>query len=106
MQSDLTSSLAYYARLKEALHEVSRVPEVATGKLESTGALSGVALQLLYGPLVQATEAKRLTYGEMLTELNLRSWKWADALRCRRRPLFGRRFYPRTHWKNGGGAAR
>lgn len=72
MQSDLTSSLAYYARLKEALHEVSRVPEVATGKLESTGALSGVALQLLYGPLVQATEAKRLTYGEMLTELNLR----------------------------------
>lgn len=72
MQSDLTSSLAYYARLKEALHEVSRVPEVATGKLESAGALSGVALQLLYGPLVQATKAKRLTYGEMLTELNLR----------------------------------
>ena len=72
MQSDLTSSLAYYARLKEALHEVSRVPEVATGKLESSGALSGVALQLLYGPLVQATEAKRLTYGEMLIELNRR----------------------------------
>jgi hypothetical protein len=72
MQSDLTSSIEFYLRLKESLHEVARIPEVATGKLDSTGQLSGTALQMLYGPLVQATEAKRLTYGEMLIELNRR----------------------------------
>lgn len=72
MQSDLTSSINYYIKLKEALHEITRMPEVATGKLDSVGQLSGVALQLLYGPLVQATEAKRITYGDMIIELNRR----------------------------------
>jgi len=69
MQSDLTSSIAYYERLKEALHETAHVPEVATGKLDSTGQLSGVALRILYQPLLDRTEQKRLTYGAMLTEL-------------------------------------
>jgi hypothetical protein len=84
MQSDLTSSLAFYLRLKEALHEISRSPEVATGKLESVGALSGVAMEILYMPLVQATKAKRLTYSWMLIELNRRllemSGRGADGL--------------------------
>jgi hypothetical protein len=40
-----------------------------TGKLEGTGALSGVALRILYGPLEEKTQSKRLTYGEMLIEL-------------------------------------
>ena len=72
MVSDLTSSIALYERLREALHEVTRVPEVATGKLERAGALSGVALQILYQPLIEKTETKRRTYGAMLTELNRR----------------------------------
>lgn len=69
MQSDLTSSIAYYERLKEALHETAHIPEVATGKLESTGQLSGVALAILYQPLLDRTEQKRLTYGNLLIEL-------------------------------------
>ena len=72
MESDLASSLALYERLKEALHEMTRIPEVAVGKLDRTGSLSGVALQILYRPLTEKTEAKRRTYGEMLTELNRR----------------------------------
>jgi hypothetical protein len=59
-------------RLDEAIHEASRTPAIATGKLESTGPLSGVALQILYGPLVQKTMTKRRTYGDMLVELNRR----------------------------------
>jgi hypothetical protein len=59
-------------RLDEAIHEASRTPAIATGKLESTGPLSGVALQILYGPLVQKTTMKRRTYGDMLVELNRR----------------------------------
>lgn len=72
MQTDLTSSNEFYKRLKEALHEVSHIPEVATGKLESAGNLSGLALQILYSPLVEKTETKRLLYGDMLVELNRR----------------------------------
>lgn len=69
MQGDLSSSIEYAERLKRDLHETSRVPEVATGKLDSAAGLSGVALQILYQPLTQKTGAKRLTYGEMLVEL-------------------------------------
>ena len=57
-------------RLDEAIHEGSRTPAIATGKVEGVGQLSGVALQILYGPLVQKTEAKRQTYGDMLRALN------------------------------------
>lgn len=69
MLSDLSSSLEYYARLREAIHEISQTPEVATGKLENTGQLSGVALQILYGPLIAKTQVKRQLYGPMLQEI-------------------------------------
>ncbi len=72
MLSDLSSSIALYERLREALHEVTRIPEVATGKLEHTGQLSGVALAILYQPLIEKTEMKRRTYGDLLVELNRR----------------------------------
>lgn len=60
----------YYETLKEALHELARVPEVATGKVDNIGTLSGVALQILYQPLLEKTAQKRMTYGDMLQELN------------------------------------
>lgn len=69
MASDLSSSIEYFKQLRGALHEVTRTPEVASGKLETAGQLSGVALRILYGPLEEKTNAKRLTYGDMLTEL-------------------------------------
>ena len=72
MTSDLASSLAIFREVRSALHEVSRIPEVATGKLDGVGTLSGLALKILYGPLVEKTETKRLTYGDMLVELNRR----------------------------------
>jgi hypothetical protein len=72
MQSDLASSLAMQDKLKQALCEISRVPEVAAGNLDRVGALSGLALQILYQPLLEKTETKRLLYGDLLTELNRR----------------------------------
>jgi hypothetical protein len=72
MESDLASSIAFYSRLREALHEVARVPEVATGRMENVGQLSGVALSILYQPLLEKTETKRRTYGDLLVELNRR----------------------------------
>lgn len=72
MQSDLASSIQMHKELKQFVHELARVPEVATGKVESVGQLSGVALEILYQPLIEKTEAKRVTYGEMIVELNRR----------------------------------
>lgn len=72
MHSDLASSIQIHKELKQFVHELARVPEVATGKLESVGQLSGVALEILYQPLIEKTEAKRITYGEMIVELNRR----------------------------------
>jgi len=72
MVSDLTSSLAMQSQLKQALCEISRVPEVAAGNLDRVGALSGLALQILYQPLLEKTGTKRLLYGDMLIELNRR----------------------------------
>lgn len=72
MQSDLESSLNYLNMLRQTLHEISCIPEVATGNLERVGSLSGLALQILYQPLLEKTGVKRLLYGDMLTELNRR----------------------------------
>lgn len=72
MQSDLASSIAMHKELRQFIHELARVPEVATGRVEGIGTLSGVALEILYQPLLEKTEAKRVTYGEMLVELNRR----------------------------------
>lgn len=69
MNSDLSSSLNYLRALVEALHEISRVPEIATGRVQGIGNLSGTALRVLYQPLLQKTETKRQLYGSLLAEI-------------------------------------
>ena len=51
------------------IHVTARSPEVAAGKLESAGQLSGVALKILYAPLVEKVSEKRLLMEEMLETL-------------------------------------
>jgi hypothetical protein len=72
MRSDLSSSIEFYKRMREALHEISQIPEAASGKLEAAGNVTSVALKMLYQPLVELTHVKRLTYGDLLTEVNRR----------------------------------
>lgn len=72
MTSDLASSIALFERLERSLYEVTRVPEVSMGKLDRAGALSGVALEILYQPLLEKTETKRRLYGDLLIEVNRR----------------------------------
>jgi hypothetical protein len=72
MLSDLSSSLEFYRRLNDAFHEITQTPEVAAGKLENAGNLSGVALQILYGPLLAKTAVKRSLYGALIQELHRR----------------------------------
>jgi hypothetical protein len=73
MSSDLSSSIDLYRRLVSALHETTRIPEVATGKLDSAGNLSSLALRILYAPLIQKTESKRRTYGQAIEQMFMRA---------------------------------
>ena len=72
MNSDLSSSLNYYKELKSALYEISRVPKIAFGNEENVNYLAAVAMQVLYGPLIEKTEVKHKTYGHLIREANRR----------------------------------
>ena len=47
--------------------------EVSVGKVDNIGALSGVALEILYQPLMELTYVKQMTYGPLLEEVNRRA---------------------------------
>lgn len=64
----VSDHIELFKTVKSALHEISRVPEVTAGKLDNIGQLSGLALKILYGPLVRKTEVKRRLYGELIRE--------------------------------------
>ena len=72
MASDLSSSLTYYKELKTALYEISRVPKIAFGNEENVNYLAAVAMQVLYGPLIEKTDVKHRTYGALVKEANRR----------------------------------
>jgi hypothetical protein len=72
MQSDLGSSMAMIKHLEDELYTCARIPPIAMARFTNLGSLSGVALSILYRPLVEKTEQKRLTYGDMFTDLCLR----------------------------------
>jgi hypothetical protein len=69
---DLSSLVVFFDRLKETLHEIARVPEIALGQMKGVTPPSGVAMQILYRPLMDKTQDKRRLYGDMVIELNRR----------------------------------
>src|SRR5206468_2740079 len=72
MTSNLGSSLEFLRLVRESLYSIARTPEIALGNMTGVGALSGVALAILFQPLLDKTESKRMVYGEMLENLNAR----------------------------------
>lgn len=70
MQSELDSSLTFMDRLKQFFLEQTRTPQIDATQV-NIGALSGFAMQILQGPLIEKTATKRNTYGDMLIELNM-----------------------------------
>jgi len=71
MQSDLTSAYNYLSMLKQMYAKVSGVPDLDPAVV-NVGALSGFALRILYGDLIETTQTKRNTYGALLSEINQR----------------------------------
>ena len=69
MQSDLASAYNFWSGLREAYSKISGVPDLDPAKV-NVGAMSGFALRILYSDLIELTNVKRNTYGEMLAGIN------------------------------------
>ncbi len=68
MQTELVPSIEYAKMLKEWYLEQARTPQIDPAEV-NIGALSGFAMKILQGPLIEKTNTKRNTYGDMLIEL-------------------------------------
>lgn len=69
MVTDLHSSMNFADQLRADMDEQSRVPAAVTGRLkELPRGISGVALEMLYQPLVEKTTMKQRLYGRMLRD--------------------------------------
>jgi hypothetical protein len=68
----LAAAASFREGLTDKLFEIARTPRVAAGKVDDIGPISGVALLILYRPLIAKTETKRDTYGDALIETNRR----------------------------------
>lgn len=71
---DLPSAMTFAANLRSDMDEQSRVPAVALGRLTDLpkGNISGVALQLLFRPLIEKTVMKQRLYGKLIREVSKR----------------------------------
>lgn len=71
MTSDLHSSLQFASELRADMDEQSRVPAVALGRQADLpkGNISGVALALLFQPLLEKTTQKQRLYGKLIREV-------------------------------------
>jgi hypothetical protein len=71
-RATVADHIELFKTVKSALHEISRIPEITAGNLDGVGQLSGLALKILYGPLVRKTEVKRRLYGRLIHDVSVR----------------------------------
>jgi hypothetical protein len=71
MHGDLSSSLNFAATIRSDMDEQSRVPAVALGRQADLpkGNISGVALTLMFQPLIEKTIQKQRHYGKLIREI-------------------------------------
>lgn len=67
--SGAMAALELVKTLRSELHVSTRTPEVASGKLDNVGPISGAALAILYKPLDEKTSEKRSNMTELLERL-------------------------------------
>lgn len=68
---NLSPSIQYAEKQREMLLEMVQVPSIALGQFESAStAISGVTLSILYAPILQKTDLKRVSYGDMIERIN------------------------------------
>src|SRR5260221_4589943 len=71
MKSDLSSSRSFAKDMSNHMEQESRVPAIALGDQEAMpkGNISGVAIQLLFQPILEKTTQKQRLYGKLIREI-------------------------------------
>jgi hypothetical protein len=71
LASDTSNALAFAANLRSDIDEQSSVPGVATGRIADLphGTMSGIAIELLFMPLIKKTDKKRCLYGSIIIDI-------------------------------------
>jgi hypothetical protein len=64
--STVDQHLALMAKLEQVWHKEVSLPEIAAGRLDGVGDLSGLALRILYAPTLRRVGSMRGYYGAML----------------------------------------
>src|SRR5260221_56996 len=70
IHSDVANALVFAENLRSDIDEQSSVPGVATGRISTMprGNLSGIAIELLFMPLLKKTEKKECGYGKLIID--------------------------------------
>lgn len=98
MTSNLESSRNFTADIRASMDEESRVPAVALGRLAEMphGDVSGVAIQLMFQPLLEQTTQKRRLYGKLVREVSRAAMALAGKIKIEEYES-----YPvEIHWQN------
>jgi hypothetical protein len=69
LNEDLGATTNFLALLKNAMHDLSGVPEEVLSKVQHISNTSAAALQMLYQPIIQVADNKAVGYGRGFAEL-------------------------------------
>lgn len=67
---NLAGPIEYLEILKRAMHEMTGVPESALGQMQPISNTSGVALAIMYQPMMQRYNLKKMQYTVLLKRIN------------------------------------
>jgi hypothetical protein len=68
--TNLGGPLEYMQLLKQAMHEMTGVPESALGQMQPISNTSGTALSIMYQPMMMRWHQKRIQYSQGLQRIN------------------------------------
>lgn len=70
LEGNLSGPLGYLTLLKQSMHELTGVPEQALGSMQPISNTAGVALAMLYQPLMQRHAQKKVQYSRLFNRIN------------------------------------
>lgn len=71
MLNNVQSFVEYVKEVRAQLFEMMSCPPIALGQIDTMSmSMSGINLSILYAPILQRTELKRISYGYMIDRIN------------------------------------
>jgi hypothetical protein len=69
--NNMASQIQFVESMRTQLLEALRIPPIALGDIATMStSMSGITMAVLYAPIIQKTELKRIEYGDMLDRIN------------------------------------